>query len=155
MLQAQKSVHAGITTYGLIGIINEATNFDGIIDKEAIVLTLDLALVSHINSTGVKSFMAHLTKLSLEGKTIRLSRCSPAIVEQINLVPNFASGAKVESICLPYFCDACAKDLCLVQVVSNIVTIHSIENEVECPTCKSKAVFDDVVEDYLQFALRK
>ena len=60
-------------------------------------LVLDLAEVKRINSCGVRDWVNWLSDLHAKGKTVILTRCSPCIVTQLNLVNNFVGRAMVRA----------------------------------------------------------
>jgi len=111
-------------------------------------LTIDLGGVQRINSIGVRGWVGLMT--SLAGKKLRLRRCSPPMVEQLNCIKNFSGGAQVESVMLPY---ACNKDgsFTIEQRLDGPRSIAAVKPTVPCPSCGADAEFDDLPERYLSF----
>lgn len=115
-------------------------------------VTFDLGAIRRINSLGVRKWMQYLA--SLAERPVTLVRCPPAVVEQLNCIRNFRGHAKIESVLLPYACDACSR--------VNYVTMELQPNAASkvpatsnCTTCGAECEFDDVADRYLGFASLK
>lgn len=128
-------------------------------------LVLDLAEVKRINSCGVRDWVNWLSDLHARGKTVILTRCSPCIVTQLNLVNNFAGRAMVRSFFAPYYCSSCDLEvLCLLQVEDFAGQAQPRAPRpgdprtpnVECPrrTPECDLEFDDIEEAYFAFLPR-
>lgn len=128
-------------------------------------LVLDLAEVKRINSCGVRDWVNWLGDLHAKGKTVILTRCSPCIVTQLNLVNNFVGSAMVRSFFAPYYCAQCDLEvLCLLQVedFAGQTTPRAPKPgdprspNVQCPrrTPNCQLEFDDIEEAYFAFLPR-
>lgn len=128
-------------------------------------LVLDLAEVKRINSCGVRDWVNWLSDLHAKGKTVILTRCSPCIVTQLNLVNNFVGRAMVRSFFAPYYCAHCDLEvLCLLQVEDFAGQAQPRAPRpgdprtpnVECPrrTPQCDLEFDDIEEAYFAFLPR-
>jgi anti-anti-sigma regulatory factor len=128
-------------------------------------LVLDLAEVKRINSCGVRDWVNWLSDLHAKGKTVILTRCSPCIVTQLNLVNNFVGSAMVRSFFAPYYCASCDLEvLCLLQVEDFAGQAQPRAPRpgdprtpnVQCPrhTPQCDLEFDDIEEAYFAFLPR-
>ena len=95
-------------------------------------VTLDLGALTRINSIGVREWMDFVK--SLDGRSVRLERCAPVFVEQLNAIANFSGGAIVASVLAAYECEHDSK------VVTLEVTAGDARNGVfppvpACPVC--------------------
>lgn len=72
------------------------------------ILYVDLGAVSRINSAGLKLWIQTIKKNAIE---LVLRECSPIIVEQYALVPDFlGKGGRIESFYVSYHCEGCDKE---------------------------------------------
>lgn len=92
----------------LIGKIDENSNFKEIKLPQANQLMIDLQGIYHINSMGLKNWSIWVKNLPKYPGGIGLRNCPKVVVNQINILEGFLpSGATVESIEVPFFCDEC------------------------------------------------
>src|SRR6185503_2403667 len=68
-------------------------------------VSIDLGGVRRVNSLGVRRWIEFVR--ALQGKTVSLTRCSPAVVELLNSIHEFKGHATIQSILLPYSCEQC------------------------------------------------
>jgi hypothetical protein len=82
-----------------------------------------------------------------------LVECSPAVVNQLNMVVDFAAGAHVKSVQLPYACQRCELDKMVTVDVDaqRAELLAGTLPQVPCPQCKNPMVFDDLPGSYLAF----
>ncbi|MEK6579174.1 MAG: hypothetical protein AABZ55_08100 [Bdellovibrionota bacterium] len=107
--------------------------------------------IRRLNSAGVRGWIIYFENLKKRGIQFRFFECSPTIMEQVNLIRNFRSGAPVDSFYLPYLCTGCK-----AQFQQLVMTDELIKNKLEvptltCPKCKSPMNFDDLPEEYFIF----
>ncbi|MCC6812068.1 MAG: hypothetical protein IT381_31895 [Deltaproteobacteria bacterium] len=134
----------------LSGDITEDSEFNAILSEKPLLLTLDLAGIKRINSTGVREWINFMTALRKDGARINFERCSVAIVQQLNMIANFADRAEVHSVFAPYICPSCdTEEAKLVDFKAN--PTPDLEAPVACPNCKETMEFDDLPESYLAF----
>jgi hypothetical protein len=65
--------------------------------------TLDLGGLTRINSIGVREWMDFVAGLA--PRKIRLERCAPVFVEQLNAIANFTGGAELASVLASFECE--------------------------------------------------
>jgi len=141
-------------TIRLSGPIEESVNFEeivGAVPGELRVITKD---VPRINSVGVKAWIKFFQGVSVKGTKLVFAECSTAIVEQINLISNFTSGGRVESIYVPFACGQCKAELIGLFACDALKASGLEIPDLQCSKCPGKAVFDDIPEEYLGFLQR-
>ena len=62
--------------------------------------------VEYVNSCGVRSWINFLRDIQ-EGREVIFEECTPEIVSQINMIPNFRGKAHIKSVYASYACDNC------------------------------------------------
>lgn len=118
-------------------------------------LVLDLGGVKKISSFGIREWVDFV---ATAGKTVRsmiLIECSPKVVDQLNMVANFAGAGRVFSFYAPFRCDYCdAEHRVLLQVDRDHETIKSMKlAERPCPTCHEAMYFDEDGATYFSYVL--
>lgn len=130
------------------GDLDETTDFGKVAHPGGGALTIDLGGVRRINSCGVREWVNFIRGITAQGP-VRLTRCSIAIVEQLNMVFNFRGGAQVDSFCAPYCCSQCE--------ASSVVLLTPAEvgggavPARRCEACGGSSTLDDLPERYLAF----
>ena len=62
--------------------------------------------VEYVNSCGVRAWINFLRDVE-KGRKIIFEECTPEIVSQINMIPNFRGGAHIKSVYASYACAHC------------------------------------------------
>ena len=62
--------------------------------------------VEYVNSCGVRAWINFLREAE-KGRKIIFEECTPEIVSQINMIPNFRSTAHIKSVYASYACEKC------------------------------------------------
>ncbi len=62
--------------------------------------------VEYVNSCGVRAWINFLREVEKNRKII-FEECTPEIVSQINMIPNFKGTAHIKSVYASYACDSC------------------------------------------------
>ncbi len=145
-----------VTFLKLKGVIDEDNPLAGAIKKlDGRTVVIDLADVRRINSCGVRDWVNWLTDLDRAGKQVLLVRCSPTIVNQLNLVNNFVGRAMVKSFFAPYYCAACDREqLELIQVQDFAGKGRPAAPPVRgrgCTQTPCQMAFDDIEDAYFAF----
>ena len=73
-------------------------------------LVLDLGGVKKISSFGIREWVDFVTTSGTKASSLVLIECAPKVVDQLNMVANFAGGGKVFSFYAPFRCDYCDDD---------------------------------------------
>ena len=156
VLTISKQTDGDVTTLVLEGILDENADlreaFDAIESKKVVI---DLKGVLRINSTGVRKWI-NATRDLKEKFDITFVKCSGAVVSQLNMITNFLSSGKIESIYGPYVCEKCGKkhDM-LIDIARNFEDEESKEDpeapDFGCPECGETMDFDEYEEKYFSF----
>ena len=143
------------TDTGLIvelnGTIEESVHFEQLIGQFNGDLTVKCRGITRINSVGVKTWMRYFQNLKTQGKSFKFIECSHPVIEQLNMISNFACGGEVVSILLPFSCVKCQTEF-----VANCKTSDLKANQLQIPPVKCEkpecgAQFDDDPEEFLYF----
>lgn len=62
--------------------------------------------VEYINSCGVRAWINFLRDAE-QGRRVIFEECTPEIVSQINMIPNFRGSAHIKSVYASYACEKC------------------------------------------------
>lgn len=149
MLTAQKGLNGNELTAALNGDLDEDANLDQVLGNGYQKLVLNLSGIQHINSVGVKEWLRYFTPVFERGIPVVFQACSPAIVEQLNLILAFWKGATIASVEAPFFCESCGAEFTssITQPEWGSVSLSAV-----CPKCHKDAAFDDFPEEYFSFA---
>lgn len=154
MLNIVKEQKGNVLVVRLAGSIEETVNFDQLIGPPPAEIHVVCKDVPRINSVGVKSWIRYFQGAQAKGTKIKLLECSTAMVEQINLISNFTAGGSVESIFVPFSCEKCKTELVGLFKTEDLKRMNMNIPDLKCTKCGSKAVFDDIPEEYLSFLTR-
>lgn len=138
----------------LDGVIDEHNGLEHVLDaaRDALVLLVDLGGVRRINSVGVRDWVLWLRSARARFPTVVLFDCPTAIVNEINLVRNFAEGAVVTTFQAPYFCDRCGLES--VRTLDALAMVSAGERTAPAAPCGKPAcanALDDADEAYFAF----
>jgi anti-anti-sigma regulatory factor len=155
-LSIEKFADAGITCLKFTGMIDES--FEG--KKlgrgvEAETLVLDLGGVKKISSFGIREWVDFVSTAATHCKQMFLIECAPKVVDQLNMVGNFAGGGRVFSFYAPFRCDYCdSEQRVLLEVSKDFEAIKAMKlADRPCPSCKESMYFDDDGSTYFSFVL--
>src|SRR4051812_44546651 len=97
-LVIEKFADGGVACLKFIGTIDEA--FEGKklgMTAAADTLVLDLGGVAKISSFGIREWIDFVTAAGKHARSVILIECAPKVVDQFNMVANFAGGGRVWS----------------------------------------------------------
>jgi DNA-directed RNA polymerase subunit RPC12/RpoP len=154
MVNVVKEQKGEVLSVRISGSVEENVNFDKLIGPAAPVMRVGCKEIPRINSVGVKAWIKYFTAAVQKGSKVVFAECSTAIVEQINLISNFTCGGSVESIYVPFSCSKCRNELIGLFRVEDLKKLNLKLPELKCTKCGSKAVFDDIEEEYFGFINR-
>ena len=148
-----------VTFLRVSGVIDEDNKLASSLKRiDGRTVVIDLAGVERINSCGVRDWVNWLNDLESRSKQVVLVRCSPCIVNQINLVNNFTGGGRVKSFFAPYYCPKCdIEQLRLLQVEQFAEMAQPQAPEHRAPDCNEvqcEMEFDDIEASYFAFLPR-
>jgi len=103
--------------------------------------------VEYVNSCGVRAWINFLREVE-KGRKIIFEECTPEIVGQINMIPNFKSTAHIRSVYASYACESCdSQKWVLFEEGRNLP--ESSDATIETPECEkcNKAMEMEELED--------
>ena len=105
--------------------------------------------VENVNSCGVRAWITFMRDFE-KGRKIIFEECTPEIVSQINMIPNFKGGADILSLFGGYTCPNCGNQQAHLFVKGKNLPKSSSENaeEVKCVKCGSKTELDELEEEF-------
>jgi anti-anti-sigma regulatory factor len=155
-LVIEKFADAAIACLRFIGTIDEA--FEGKKLGATVagdVLVIDLGAVKKISSFGIREWVDFVTAASKQVRSLVLVECAPKVVDQLNMVANFAGGGRVFSFYAPFRCDYCdSEHRVLLQIDKDFEIIKSMKlAERPCPSCKEAMYFDEDGATFFSYVL--
>ncbi|MCD6498193.1 MAG: hypothetical protein J7M25_07860 [Deltaproteobacteria bacterium] len=142
----------GLIRVSLRGEVDENANLVKLASDMKGRVTLDLADVRRINSAGVREWVNFVRNLP-NVEEMEFVRCSPTIVNQLNMIYNFRGEAVVKTFFAPYLCEHCDVEVDVLLDVD--VHFHDRDPkhvpEFRCQHCGNLLEFDDIPERYFAF----
>jgi hypothetical protein len=111
---------------------------------------LHLRAVRRINSFGVRSWIDAVRRVPPD-VAFELVECSPAVIDQTNMVAGFLGHGHVKSFYAPMLCPTCGFEKDELFETETYRRTGRLR-EVLCPECGSVMQVDDLEEHYLLFA---
>lgn len=139
------------------GVIDEDNRLASSLKKiDGKTVVLDLEEIVRINSCGVRDWVNWVNDLDAMDKQVILVKCSPCIVNQLNVVNNFVGQGMVKSFFAPYYCGNCdTEQLRLLPVGDFAGQSAPAAPAVQCRKCGSpNTEFDDLEQAYFAFLPR-
>lgn len=145
-LVIEKFADRGVACIKFTGTIDES--FDGRklgAAAGAETLVLDLGGVKKISSFGIREWVDFVAAAGRHARSMILVECSPKVVDQLNMVANFAGGGRVFSFYAPFRCDFCdAEQRVLLQADRDHEAIKAMKlAERPCTGCDQSMYFDE------------
>jgi anti-anti-sigma regulatory factor len=151
MLKVEKELKNGVTTFKLTGPVDERADLTNQIGFGSSPMVINCRGVNRINSSGVKAWVFFFETARARGVQFSFTECSPAIVEQLNLVFNFANNGTVESIYLPFLCQNCNTEAISLFTTEQLRKMGENVPDAKCPKCGGVSKFDDIAAEYFAF----
>lgn len=155
-LTLEKFADGGIACLRFLGTIDES--FEGKKIAATIkceTLLLDVGGVRKISSFGIREWVDFITAASKQATNVVLVECGPKIIDQLNMVANFAGSGRVYSFYAPYRCDYCdAEHRVLFTFDRDYEAIKAMKlGNRPCPTCKDAMYFDEDPTSFFSYLL--
>lgn len=154
MIKVKKQQTGNVLSIEIEGTIDEFTKFDEITGAPGSELKIRCAGINRINSVGIKHWINHFAKLKNSKIKVTLLDCSTALVEQMNMIVNFAEGMIIESVMVPFSCQKCKTETLISHRADALRKSEFEIPEMKCPRCGGSAIFDDIPEEYFDFLIR-
>jgi hypothetical protein len=141
----------GKTRVLLRGVIDEDTEFEGL-KKIGTPLIINFNGITSINSCGIRTWVNFMK--DLQSTEISYEECPALIVRQMNMVPSFMGHAKVESVFVPYVCEACEAEKMLLIASDKFQNGNpEIPETMKCESCgDGEMELDGNPKQYFSFA---
>ena len=111
--------------------------------------------VDKINSCGVLHWINFIGALCAS-RQVRYEKCTPDIIQQINMIPRFTNTAEIVSVYARYVCTHCGHEQMYLFVKGKNLPLAAQDgvSEVACSKCRKITSFQEVEEDYFAFVDR-
>lgn len=105
--------------------------------------------VQNVNSCGVRAWITFMRDLE-KGRNVIFEECTPEIVSQINMIPNFKGKADVQSLYGSYTCPECGNQQNHLFLKGKNLPSSSSESaeEVKCTKCGKRSELDELEEEF-------
>lgn len=105
--------------------------------------------VASVNSCGVRAWITFMRELE-KGREIIFEECTPDIVSQINMIPNFRGKAVIQSVYAGYTCPSCgnAQRHLFVQGKNLPTSASAGAGQVPCGKCGKPTEMDEIEEEF-------
>lgn len=133
----------------LVGVIDETADLS-FFERLTATTRVNLRGVRRINSYGVRAWIEGVRRVP-PGVSVELHECSPAVVDQLNMVAGFVGRAKVISFYAPMACERCGHEKEQLFDVAEYRKRGQLP-AVSCPRCAAAMQVDDLEDHYLLFA---
>ncbi len=155
-LVIEKFADGPVACLKFVGMIDEG--FEGKklgMTAAADTLVLDLGGVKKISSFGIREWVDFVSTAAKVCRSIVLIECTPKVVDQLNMVANFAGGGRVFSFYAPFRCDYCdTEQRVLLQIDRDFDAIKSMKlAERPCGSCKESMYFDEDGATYFSYLI--
>jgi anti-anti-sigma regulatory factor len=119
------------------------------------VLIVDLGAVKKISSFGIREWVDFISTASHQVQSVVLIECAPKVVDQLNMVANFAGSGRVFSFYTPFRCDYCdSAHRVLLQVDRDFEALKTMKlADRACPSCKESMYFDEDGATFFSYLL--
>lgn len=152
-LSFSKNGNAGIIKVG--DKVDQAVIFPEMADFEGVEqLVIDFGSVQLINSLGVKEFLNFLKFLhEIPNIHIFYEDCTPLVVKQMSMLPEFVHGVVIRSVRGPLYCENCDLEA-EISIIIGDKTLAEIEPLTQgnvCKECEGELEFDEPIRSYFFF----
>ncbi|MCX6126456.1 MAG: hypothetical protein NTV34_17110 [Proteobacteria bacterium] len=140
-----------VSTYTFKGEVDEFFRQKDVPRLKAPDIQLVLEGITHFNSCGIREWVYLVRDFAKIGQ-LTFKRCSVAMVDQINMVPDSISGGEVESFFAPYACDEHGEMTLLIDMKTMYQDIAQRRPpEMKCAHCAKQLEFDALPGSYFLF----
>jgi hypothetical protein len=137
------------TSITIGGIIDEGADLTGFHDLQGDVV-VDLAEIRRINSYGVRLWVDAMRKIPPDARVVFV-RCSPPMVEQMNMIHGFFGQGELKSFFAPMICPECEEPENELFEVDSCRDAGGKLPATTCAACGEQMEVDDIESQYLFF----
>lgn len=133
------------------GVINEdsETTLAALAAQVPQKVVFNFRRVESINSCGVRAWISFIRQIGA-GREVAFEECTPEIVSQINMIPNFRADSRILSVYASYTCGQCNNHRNeLFQEGRNLPTeVGASLEPVKCDKCGAAMEMDEIEEEF-------
>lgn len=134
-----------------VGPINEdaEVHFAALVQKLSPNVIFNFKQVEYVNSCGVRAWINFLRDVE-KGRKVIFEECTPEIVSQINMIPNFRGKSHIKSVYASYSCETCDhQQWVLFEEGRNLPTeAGSGLPEVKCEKCSKPMEMEELEDEF-------
>jgi len=110
---------------------------------------INFSQVESVNSCGVRAWITFMRDLE-KGRSLIFEECTPEIVSQINMIPNFRGKAVVQSVYASYTCPTCGNNQKHLFVRGQNLPTAAADGggEIACSKCGKPTEMDEIEEEF-------
>ena len=135
------------------GQIDENFEYKKIQLPQTQVIHFNLEEITLYNSCGIRNWLFFIREFSKYQELV-FEKCSIGVIDQINMIPNSAGNARIDSFYAPYYCESCdnSESDQLINVHDHMEKIQGkVAPEFNCKTCSKPLSFDALEDSYFDF----
>ena len=104
--------------------------------------------VTLINSCGVRAWIKFMRVI--DNARVVFEECTPDIIAQINMIPNFRGNATIRSVHAPYLCETCDSQKWHLFEAGKNLPANAFDDleDVKCGKCGSNMVMEEIPEEF-------
>lgn len=105
--------------------------------------------VEFVNSCGVRAWINFLREVE-KGRKVIFEECTPEIVSQINMIPNFRGSAHIKSVYASFACESCDdQKWMLFEEGRNLPASSSVQIPApKCEKCGGTMEMDELEDEF-------
>jgi hypothetical protein len=139
-------------TYRFVGDVDERFRQKDVPRIKKANVTFALEEVNNFNSCGIREWIYLIRDIGELG-SLKFTRCSVTMIDQINMVPDSLGKGRVESFFAPYYCECSGEVNRLIKVDEHLESLKAHQApEFSCEKCSKPLSFDALEEAYFMFA---
>src|SRR5512139_911899 len=141
-----------VAVLNVAGLVDERfTGFGAVGEVKALVI--NVAEITRITSFGVRQWLQAMEALPPTITERYLLGCPTFFVDQLNMVLDFAGGARVLTAAAPFSCPSCGEDTeaTIDLVAERAKLVRGDAPEKQCPRCRKNLALDEAPDSYFSF----
>lgn len=137
--------------YRFVGDVDDAFKHSDVPRVKASTIVLDLEGLTNFNSCGVREWVFLIKDLGELG-SLDFTKCSIAMVDQLNMVPESLGKGRVSTFYAPYVCEEHGDVEQLIDVEKDGPSLLAHEPPPrDCGECRQTLIFDAMADSYFLF----
>jgi ABC-type transporter Mla MlaB component/predicted RNA-binding Zn-ribbon protein involved in translation (DUF1610 family) len=138
-------------TLRLFGPINEDAelHLPNLVQSLGKNVIINFSEVESVNSCGVRAWITFMRELE-KGRSLVFEECTPEIVSQINMIPNFRGKAVVQSVYAGYTCPNCGNNQIQLFTRGHNMPATAADGggAISCSKCGKPSEMDEIEEEF-------